>query len=72
MKKEEINCVLFESYLAVVGEASEGGDVLDGQVGLRGSGPDVSLLTDAVDLLVHLIECHKGMETCKRAYNERG
>lgn len=49
------------SYLAVVGEASEGGDVLHGQVGLRGSRPNVSLLTDAVDLLVHL----DIVETCQ-------
>lgn len=64
------------SYLAVVGEASEGGDVLDGQIGLRGSRSDVSLLTDAVDLLVHLkIDRQKGIsyrETCKIACSTAG
>lgn len=42
------------TYLPVVRESAEGGDVLHRQVGLRRGGPDISLLPDAVDLLVQL------------------
>lgn len=42
------------TYLAVVREAAQGGDVLDRKVSLRRRRGPVALLSDPVDLLVEL------------------
>lgn len=47
-------------YLSVVREATQGGDVLDRKVSLRGGRGHVALLSDPVDLLVELFKPRTG------------